>query len=190
MSYLDEIINCAKCKSLGVDYAVERKENLDFAYQYKPDKIKYLWIVESPPYSYPPRYFYRSELTRYDSLFRGIMNSLNIVPSNPKEQSLMKFKEYGHFLIDCAKCPVDKEHSHLKSRMIHNCSDILKSEVSAIDPQNILIIKSSIYSSVLNSLREIGYQSNVLNDSPIPFPGSGQQVRFRNAIAQYLDISS
>lgn len=188
MSYLTKIINCDKCNSLGIDYAVERKDNLDFAYHYKPEIIKYLWIVESPPFSYPPRYFYRPELTRYDSLFREVMKYLNIVPSNPKEKSLLEFKEKGHFVIDSAKCPVDKENSHSKPKMIDNCSDLLKREVLSLRPKNILIIKSNIYSQVFKLLTEIGFHTKVINDSPIPFPGSGQQVRFRNAIAKYLEL--
>ena len=186
MSYKDDIIKCEKCKPLGINYKIERKENLNFAYSYKPENIKYLWIVESPPFSSPPRYFYRPELTKFDSLFREVMKSLNIVPTNPKEKSLRQFMEMGHFLIDSAKCPVDKGHSHLKSKMIKNCSDLLKNEVSSLNPKNIFIIKSSIFSTVLNSLKEINYQSIVLNDTPIPFPGSGQQIRFRNAISNYL----
>ena len=188
MSYFNDIIECEKCISLGINYKFERKENLDFAYSYKPESIKYLWIVESPPFSNPPRYFYRPELTRYDSLYREIMKSLNIIPSNPKVKSLKIFMELGHFLIDSAKCPVDKNHSHLKSNMIDNCSGLLRKEVSSLNPKSILIIKSSIYSTIFSSLKEIGYQTIILNNAPIPFPGSGQQVRFRKAITKYLNI--
>lgn len=188
MNCYSKIINCDKCHMLGINYFDERKENLDYAYSYKPETIKYLWIVESPPFSNPPRYFYRPDLTRYDSLFREVMKSVNIIPTNPKEKSLLKFMGKGHFLIDSAKCPVDKDNSHLKPKMIDNCSDILQNEVSELNPKNILIIKSSIYSTVLNSLKKIGFNSLVLNHSSIPFPGSGQQVRFRDAISNYLNI--
>lgn len=39
-----EIIKCDKCLGLGVDYKSERRDNLKYAYNYKPKE------VESPPY--------------------------------------------------------------------------------------------------------------------------------------------
>lgn len=53
-----KILECNLCDSLGINFEKEREENLRYAYQYKPEKIKILWIVESPPKSDPPRYFY------------------------------------------------------------------------------------------------------------------------------------
>ena len=187
MNIMKMIETCHRCDSLGIDYHKERKENRELAYKYKPDVVKYLWIVESPPFSDPPRYFYRPELTRYDSLYREVMKALNIVPANPKDSSLLKFKDMGHFLIDSAKCPVDKEHSLLKSKIMQNCAELLQMEVRSLNPKNIFIIKSSIHAKVLATLEGIDFESKVLNNRPIPFPGSGQQVRFRNTISDFLN---
>ena len=179
-----QIIDCKKCSSLGIDYKEEREENLSYAYYYKPRDVKVLWIVESPPFSDPPRYFYRPELTGYDSLFREVMKSLSIVPSSPKNNSLNEFKELGHFLIDASKCPVDKRNSHLKPQIIHNCSPILQQEVVSLQPQRIVIVKASLYDHVYRNMFEIGFEKKVANSKAIPFPGSGQQRRFRDAILE------
>lgn len=184
---LQQIVTCEKCLSLGVDYKEDRKENVEYAYSFKPDIIQFLWIVESPPKSDPPRYFYRPELTKYDGLFREVMKALDIVATNPKTQSLAKFKDKGHFLIDAAKCPVDKNLSHLKPNMIKNCSDLLKSEVLYLNPEKILIIKSNVFEPVYRSLEEIAFESRILNNVAIPFPGWGQKTKFRQAISKFLE---
>ncbi|MFC1732225.1 hypothetical protein ACFL6I_18105 [candidate division KSB1 bacterium] len=185
----NEIINCEKCLSLGIDYINERRENLEYAYTYKPEKITILWIVESPPYIHPdenPRYFYRLELTRYDGLFREVMKALHITPYNPKNDSLDKFKNGGHFLIDAAKCPVDKDNSHLKSQILNNCSEILKQEIIGLNPEKILIVKATLHGHVLSIIKKIDFENRVLNKESIPFPGTGQQKRFRDAVSKYL----
>jgi len=181
-----DVIKCKKCLPLGVDYGKERKENLELAYHFLPKPIKVLWILESPPKSDPPRYFYRPELTRHDGLYREVMKCLGIEPTNPKTHGLHEFRRRGHFLIDLAKCPVDKDNSHLKSQIFENCSAIFTKEVIELRPEKILIIKSTNYDLVSSRLKEIGVGEKVINDEPIPYPGSGQQVRFREAIRRYL----
>lgn len=192
-----KILNCKLCQSLGINFEKEREENLRYAYQYKPEKVKILWIVESPPKSVPARYFYRPELTRFDSLFRETMKALNIPISNPKSAALKEFQSRGNFLIDSMKCPADKSNAHLKPQMRINCSSILNEEILSLDPENILIIKADVYYPVINQLIEIdrlnpekNISVRVLNKNSIPFPGSGQQIRFREAVKQYLKFNN
>lgn len=182
-----QIIKCERCLGLGVDYRKEREENLGYAYNHKPNPVKVLWILESPPKSDPPTYFYRPELTRYDGLYREVMKSLGINPTDPKTKGLKEFRKLGHFLIDITKCPVDKDNSHLKPSMFENCFDIFTKEVIYLNPENILIIKSPNYDLINNRLKEMEFGDRIINDEPIPYPGSGQQVRFRKAVALYLE---
>lgn len=191
----EKIISCGLCDPLGIYYHREREENLNFAYDYLPDKVIVLWIVESPPYSYPPRYFYRMELTRFDSLFRETMKAVSIEVSDPKDRALDEFKSRGHFLIDSIKCPADKNYSHLKSKMRNNCKEILKEEIIQLDPEKILIIKADVYYPVISLLNEIDKKypvkkilNRVLNKNPIPYPGTGHQVRFREMVQNSLKI--
>ena len=185
-SLFNEIIKCKKCLRLGVNYQKERRENLKLAYHFLPKPIKVLWILESPPKSYPPRYFYRPELTQHDDLYREVMKCFGIKPTNPKTHGLEIFQAMGHFLLDIAKCPVDKDNSHLKHQIFANCSAIFTKEVLELCPEKILIVKSNNYDLVLSRLKEIGYGERIVNDKPIPYPGSGQQVRFRKAIRKYI----
>lgn len=189
----EKIITCNKCEHLGINFHFEREDNLNFAYNYKPDKVKFLWIVESPPKSDPPRYFYRPELTAFDSLFRETMKALGIPVTNPKTNALLQFQSKGHFLIDSMKCPADKSNSHLKPQMRMNCRDILKEEVLSLNPENILIIKADVYnpvrillSEIDNDDAELNISSRVLNKRSIPFPGSGQQARFREMVSEFI----
>jgi len=189
----EKILSCNLCESLGIDFKTVRKENLNFAYCYKPDLVKILWIVESPPKADPPRYFYRPELTSYDSLFRETMKALDIEFIDSKENALKEFQRRDYFLIDSMKCPADKGNSYLKPQMRSNCRNILKEEILYLNPDKILIIKADVHTPVMDLINEIdiGYPesqmlSRVLNKNSIPFPGSGRQVRFRENIQYYL----
>ena len=189
----EKIISCRLCDPLGIYFHKEREVNLNYAYNYLPNKVSILWIVESPPKSDPPRYFYRPELTGFDSLFRETMKALEIPVTNPKTEALIEFQSRGHFLIDSMKCPADKGNAHLKPQMRNNCSSILKEEIISLDPEYILIIKADVYYPVISLMNEIdrvysekNISVRVLNKFSIPFPGSGQQVRFREAVKQYL----
>jgi hypothetical protein len=190
----EKIIHCNVCKSIGINFDEEREQNLKLAYNYKPDLVKVLWIVESPPKADPPRYFYRSELTRFDSLFRETMKALDIDITDPKDKALQEFQRLGHFLIDSMKCPADKSNSYLKPQMRNNCKTILKEEIVYLDPEKILIIKADVYNPAIELLYEIDDEyselqisSRVLNNTAIPFPGSGQQVKFREAVYKFLN---
>ncbi len=183
----DTVKNCSLCHSLGVFYDAQRRQNFEISRKYLPTKVKTLWIVESPPLSDPPRYFYRPELTRYDGLFREVMKVLQIPVSNPKDESLRQFAARGHFLIDAMKCPADKSNGHLKPEMLKNCAPILAQEIRELDPEKILIIKADTFKPVYETVSSIGMADRMLNKSSIPFPGSGQQVRFRQAIEKLLN---
>jgi hypothetical protein len=192
----DEILNCNLCSPLGIDYKEARKQNLALAYdEYKPKIVKILWIVESPPKSNPPRYFYRPELSRFDSLFRETLKVLDIDIIKSKVSALKEFQGQGYFLIDSMKCPADKCNSHLKPEMRRNCRNILQEEILSLNPNKILIIKKDVYVPIIQLLAEIdlkypGFQisSKVINKCVIPFPGSGQQIRFRELVRFHLDI--
>lgn len=182
------IVNCEKCHSLGVFFDERRIENYNYSHKYKPEKVKVLWILESPPLSDPPRYFYRPELTRYDGLFREMMKVLNIPVSNPKDESLRRFSESGHFLIDAMKCPADKSNAHLKPAMISNCSQILAQEIIEINPERIIIVKADIYDRVYDTVASINMADRVLNAKAVPYPGSGNQARFRAEVEKLLKL--
>ena len=70
----------------------------------------------------------------------------------------------------------------------------MKEEIISLNPENILIIKADVYEPVKNLLSEIdnkyvelNISSRVLNKRSIPFPGSGQQVRFREMVSEFID---
>jgi hypothetical protein len=180
------IANCDKCHSLGVFYDERRIENFNLSRKYKPDKVKVLWILESPPLSEPPRYFYRPELTQYDGLFREMMKVLGIPVSNPKDESLRQFAGLGYFLIDSMKCPADKSNAHLKPTMISNCSTILSQEIIEINPDSIIIVKADIYDTVYDTVASVNMADRVLNMKAVPYPGSGNQARFRAEVEKLI----
>ena len=62
-----------------------------------------------------------------------------------------------------------------------------------MNPKGIIIVKADIFSPVLRAVNTIkaiypdkGYPERVLNSTPIPFPGSGQQAKYREQIGEIL----
>ncbi|MFC1553391.1 hypothetical protein ACFL7D_02045 [candidate division KSB1 bacterium] len=188
----EKILNCNKCKEFGLNYNTAKEQNFDNAYnKYKPDLIKLLWIIESPPYVKPgktPRYFYRPGLIEYrDILIKQIMGVLKISISGTKVESLKKFQELGHFLIDAAKCPVNGPNKEFKPQILNNCIDILQMEIEQLDPENIIIIKKGIFNHIYSNVKCSGLEDRVLNKVPLPFPVGWDREKFPNVVSPYIE---
>lgn len=87
------------------------------ANKYKPDKIKILFIAESPPFKKEGevlRYFYFEKNRGKDFLFRSIMEVVfpedyaNFKVNKNKILLLNKFRESGFFLIDACDRPINQ----------------------------------------------------------------------------------
>jgi len=88
--------------------------------KFKPNKIKYLLIAETPPKSGSDRFFYFENVEKQDSLFLETMKLLYPRETEllkPKEirkrkkEFLEKFKNDGFYLIDSLDQPFDNSRS-------------------------------------------------------------------------------
>lgn len=161
------------------------------ANRYKPDRISYLLIAESPPTfknNEAPRYFYfENYLPSKDSLFTNIMQVLypealaDCKKGKTKIECLQRFCTDGFFLIDAVPHPINQLTKRERNLAIRESMPRLFSMLSQIIPSGepipIILIKSNVYSALKILLEEKRYR---VVDCVLPFPNYGHQKQFRD----------
>jgi hypothetical protein len=163
--------------------------------RYRPEYIKLIFIAEAPPCS-RNRFFYFEDVAKGDSLFlhiiRAVFPDLDGWPTKQlrakKEELLFRFMDSGYFL----------EHSVHESFPKGTTSKQKEQEMRAkqaplverLQPyqkhSKIVLISSMVFKVNHDFLVDNGY--HVLNDFMIPYPGSGQQGKFKSGIAE-IDLT-
>jgi hypothetical protein len=154
------------------NFARQRREAA--AAKYRPHSVRLLLIAEAPP-SALDRYFYFADVRAQDSLFRHVARAvLGVEPSRSgKAAQLQQLADAGVFLIDLKTDP--KSASESLERFVPD----LVARALALEPDYVITIKANVCDLAQQPLRSAGLR--VVNER-VPFPGSGQQRRFLEAI--------
>jgi hypothetical protein len=149
--------------------------------RYRPEAVRLLLIAEAPP-SGLDRYFYFDDVARHDSLFQYVVRAvLGVEPSrSEKAGQLRRLSDAGVFLIDLKQDP-KKPGDDLEVFVPD-----LVARATALDPRHVITIKANVCDLVQQPLRAAGIR---VVDQRVPFPGSGQQRRFLEAMAAALESS-
>ena len=163
--------------------------------QFRPNQVKVLFIAEAPPCA-SDRFFYFTDVRKGDSLFLHLIrevfpdlkNKAAIQLRNRKEELLYRFQEEGFYLEDSLQHPLPKGTSAAqKLKFIIEGQEKLISRLEAFKNAKLVLLSSTVFKANYDYLCGLGY--SVLNDTAIPFPGSGQQTNFKNAF-QKIDVWS
>ncbi len=161
--------------------------------QYRPKKVKLLFIAESPPMpgesELDERYFYRPSTRRPSHLLKYItiaMYGEEVFEKQPEEQLLRRFCNDGCFLIDVSEQPVNKLSLRDRYEAIENALEGLVRRVREISPERIIVIKKSIFEQVGRVLTVNGYGERILGEG-LPFPSHGHQRRFVRELRELLN---
>lgn len=167
--------------------------------QYRPAKIRFLLIAESPPPSgevSSSRHFYRADYQKGDDrLFsgtmRGIYSDAAELPSADLEAAkadwLRRFQADGFYMIEA----LDKSQIHKvtkkerQERLRENLPAMLKrvSELAGADT-NIILIKSNVYEVAADPLRQAGFI--ILNTALLDYPGRFNQRAYKEKLGTML----
>lgn len=167
--------------------------------QYKPDRVRWLLIAESPP---PPdhiggsRHFYRADKIRQDDrLFLQTIRALYLETAETliddlekdKEKWLRRLQQDGVYMIEALE--VSQQHKVEKKerqRLINESAPRLIERVSELaDPQtNIILIKSNVFEMAAGPLREAGFK--VLNEKNVDYPGVFNQNAYRQKLGELV----
>jgi hypothetical protein len=165
--------------------------------KYKPDKIEYLLVAETPPKSDSNRFFYFENVDNQDSLFLETMKLLypgrtEYVETKEirrrKKQFLKKFKADGFYLIDSLDEPFEKRYSTTeKVRLIKNGQNQLIEKLRSLltEKTKVILIAAPVYKANFKFLKDQGIP--VINKESIDFPGSGGQKKYREKMKRILE---
>jgi hypothetical protein len=149
-----------------------RQRRYRAARRFRPETVMLLLVAEAPPASLD-RYFYFTGVRAHDSLFRHVASE--ILRREPSRENKAEFlgllRDAGVFLIDLKLDPTDGSAlaSHVPS---------LIRRARRLEPHKIILIQATVYDAAYRPLRDAGFP---VADVRVPFPGSGQQARFREA---------
>ncbi len=159
--------------------------------KYRPRKVRFLLIAESPPSS--GGFFYFETTIGKDHLFRETMKAIKLWPDDEpmhrgvdKRSMLRHFQSMGFYLLDTCVSPVDKMGPSDKRKTVLSQTPRLVNDVIEANPSHIFIVKSSIFHPVSLALRESSVRSRVLNTGPVPFPNHGRQRTYRSMLRRAL----
>ncbi|MDH6180768.1 hypothetical protein M2152_000950 [Microbacteriaceae bacterium SG_E_30_P1] len=154
--------------------------------RWKPERVRLLLVAESAPDDGGDlanrRFFYDDALTGKDGLFREVIRALYDNPSlvsgpNAKTPWLEKLRADGVFLIDLATVPVNEFSTADRQAALARSISQTVSLAGDLAPDGIVLIKQNVFDLLHRPIRAAGLP--LLHDAMIPFPGSGQQKRFR-----------
>lgn len=165
-------------------------------HKYKPQKIEYLLVAETPPKSNSNRFFYFENVDKQDSLFIETMKLLYPIETGFSEtKEIRRRKKYfldnyssdGFYLIDSLNEPFEKRYSSTeKIRLIKLGQNKLLGKIKDLLSENtkVILIASPVYKANFEFLRSQGIP--VINKESIDFPGSGGQKKYREKMKKIL----
>ena len=103
-----------------------------------------------------------------------------------KRPLLEEFRKKGLFLIDTCQLPVDKLGSGERKREIIRDASGLALRAEELHPDQIIVIKKTIYQPVRKSLELTGLGDRILNNKPLKFPSHGNQKEYRSSLRRLL----
>jgi hypothetical protein len=153
------------------DAARRRREQA--AARYRPERIDTLLVSEAPP-SALDRYFYFEDVGAHDSLFRHVVEAvLGEKPTRDKAPYLDELRERGWFLVHMS------EHPFRDRSILAPLLPDLTARCEQLAPGRIVVVGAPLYDLVYPALRAAGLP---VVDVRMPYPGSGQQRRFLDAM--------
>lgn len=139
--------------------------------RYRPDRVRILFVGESPPAS--GRFFYKAD----SGLYRAIRDTfLTAFPHLRETEFLDSFRTLGCYLVDLCGAPVDKMTRHARR---HACSigeARLTRTIRELRPQIIVTIVRSIRANVRRAQEQAGWSGPHLE---LPYPGRWYRHRMQ-----------
>lgn len=166
---------------------------------YKPAKVKFLLIAESPPPfadAGGSRHFYRTDRIRpEDRLFLNTMRALyaeavertDTELEEDKESWLRRFQSDGWYMIKALETSM--EHEVTKKQRQENIREALPRLIERVgeladDKTKVILIKSNVFEVVAEPLRQAGF--NVLNKELLDYPGRFNQRAYRAKLSSMV----
>ena len=147
---------------------------------FKPEKIKLLFIAESPPAS--GDFFYvRSRMTVYTARAFGSVFEESFISTS---DFLNFFQDKGCYLEDLTSTAVNKMASSDREKYLKKGILQLSDKLRLYNPEAIVIMLKKIERHVKSAVAIAGLTCPVY---ALPFPGNGHQNKFIRGLKNVLD---
>lgn len=152
----------------------------DLRAQFRPEKIRWLFVGESSPAG--GTHFYRAN----SNLFRAVQEAFaqafgDEVPSGPA--FLHDFRERGAWLVDLADRPVNRLKGRERAAAVAAGVERLTSVITAARPERIFVIKASIETDVRRATQAAQFDGDLV---ALPFPVRQWRAAFVRKLAAAL----
>ena len=162
----------------NIDLSIYRKQ----AEKYLPEKIKVLFIAESPPAQdkYNRKSYIYFDTAKQEILLTTLTTAIfgngnGFTKDCDKRIFLKRLKAGGYFLIDAIEYPINKVRGKDRESIIREESKNFLKRLNTLEKRNkidsatkLILIKVSVYNALCSLLKEYGY--NILNKDKIDFP--------------------
>lgn len=159
--------------------AVEvRRRRATAAERYRPEKVRLLLVAQAPPAA-DDRYFYFTNVSTQDTLFRSVARAIlpNTEPTRSNKPALLaRLRDSGVFLIDLKPDPVD-------GSPLSPYVPALLARIAELAPEQIILIKADVHDAAYPALTAAGLPVSRVR---VPFPSFGQQKLFASAFSRAL----
>lgn len=153
--------------------------------KWRPDPVRVLLIGESAPDDHGDqsrrRFFYADELTRHDSLFRGVVEAVfdaSALPSGPQSKLpwLEKLRARGFFLIDLVPYPINAAtpaaRAAARRNSVHDCIG----RIERLSPAGIIVCHKPSFEVLKRPLMDASLP--LLHHDAINFPLGNWRASF------------
>lgn len=166
---------------------------------YRPQRIKFLLIAESPPPAAnidSSRHFYRSDKVRRDDrLFTNTIKALYPEAADQreaeleqaKEQWLQRFQADGWYMIEALpeSLPHEITKQQRQALIKENVPGLIQRvKKLASKDTKLILIKSNVFEAAADPLRQAGF--TVLNKELLDYPGRFNQPAYRQKLARLV----
>jgi hypothetical protein len=174
-----------------IETGLTRAEYLRLRAPYLPEDPKIIFVLESPPKS--GLYFYNPKGRVSEPLFGAMMKDIIGIKPRSKDEGLREFANRGFLLIDATYTPVNQDHLSLQERNKRILGDlpVLIAELHGyVGPDTGIVLVKANICTLLEPILTV-HSFPILNRGrTIPFPSTGQQNRFREAVRQVLGLTA
>jgi len=152
--------------------------------EWRPDRVRLLLVGESAPdpgaAAADRRFFYAPTLSRYDNLFRGVIDALyapgKLDAGADRRLWLKRLRDDGVYLIDLVPYPVNKLSATERRRSLHDHVSDRVDEVLDLAPRGVIICHGPTFEVLSAPLRAADI--TMLHYEAIPFPLGNHRARF------------
>ena len=150
--------------------------------QYRPRRVRILFVGEAPPAS--GRFFYRADSGLYRAIFETFVAAFPSLRSS-NEKFLESFQEMGCYLVDLCGKPVDLMKPALRRRVCRDGEMRLARRLRTLRPLTVVTVVRSIGSNVRRAEAAAGWSGPHFE---LPYPGRWYRLRidFRRKLIPLL----